>query len=74
MPTAPSPAGTLATTRWLRMSITEIDLLSGLETKTRPIALTATTPAGERPTGTVATTRLAARSTTETSWLPWLVM
>ena len=64
----------MATTFCSRMSITEIVLLSGLETNTVPARLDATTPAGERPTGTVATTCCDARSITETSWLPWLVM
>ena len=54
--------------------MTEIVLLSGLDTKTRPARLDATTPAGERPTGTVAMTCCDARSITDTSWLPWLVM
>ena len=74
MPTGPAPAGSVSTTRCVRMSITEIVLLSGLDTNTLPARLAATTPAGERPTGTVATTFCAARSITETSWLPWLVM
>ena len=51
------------------MSMTEIVLLSGLETNTRAVGLTAT-PAGDRPTGTVATTFRSARSITDTSWLP----
>jgi hypothetical protein len=55
------------------MSMTEIVLLSGFETKTLPARLDATTPAGARPTGTVATTRCVARSITDTSWLPWFV-
>jgi hypothetical protein len=54
--------------------MTEMLLLSGLDTKTRPARPDATTPAGERPTGTVATTCCEARSITETSWLPWFVM
>ena len=56
------------------MSITEMVLLSGLETNTRPARLDAATPAGERPTGTVATTFCEAKSITDTLWLPWFVM
>ena len=74
MPTGPLPAGSVATTRCVRISITEIVLLSGFDTNTLPARLDATTPAGARPTGTVATTRCEARSITETSLLPWFVM
>ena len=74
MPTGPSPAASVPTTRCARMSMTEMSRLSGFETNTLPAREDATTPAGERPTSTVATTCCDAMSITDTSLLPWLVI
>ena len=74
MPSGPSPADRVSTTRRLRMSMTEIDFESGFVTNTFACEAATATPAGPRPTATVPTTLSVARSITETSWLPWLVM
>ena len=70
MPTGPSPAGNVSTTLFDFMSMTDMVLLSGFETKARAVAELTATPAGAFPTGTVATTFCCARSITETSLLP----
>lgn len=74
MPTGPSPAGSVSTTWFDAVSMTETDLLSGFETNAREVGKLTAMPAGAFPTGTVATTLRSARSITETSLLPWLVM